>query len=167
MWPQTGKGKIHWSHLRLGLCQAASPPINAQLHWRRVHWIRASPPREDKTHHIHTPPKIWRHKTIRYGRRWVPQISATKIKIHPTHRQKFNFIARAVDGTMQSALSSLATEHATPSANIMKKLKQFLDYAASQEELARTYKASDMVLVGHRDGSYLSKRNARSRTRGH
>ena len=49
----------------------------------------------------------------------------------------------------------------------MKKCKQFLDYAASQEEAVLTYVASDMVLAIHSDASYLSERNARSRAGGH
>ena len=49
----------------------------------------------------------------------------------------------------------------------MKKCKQFLDYAASQEEEILTYKKSDMVLAIHSDASYLSKSKARSRAGGH
>ena len=49
----------------------------------------------------------------------------------------------------------------------MDKVKQFLDYVASHEEPVLTYSASEMVLAGHSDGSYLSERNARSRAGGH
>ena len=49
----------------------------------------------------------------------------------------------------------------------MKKVWQFLDYAASQEEAIITYNASDMVLSVHSDASYLSERNAHSRAGGH
>ena len=80
---------------------------------------------------------------------------------------KFNFFARAIDGTMQPALSALASEQAAPTASTMKKVKQFLDYALSQEEAVLTFSASDMILAGHSDGSYLSEKNARSRAGGH
>ena len=44
----------------------------------------------------------------------------------------------------------------------MKKTKQFLDYVVSQEEPVLTFSASDMILAGHSNASYLSKKNARS-----
>ena len=49
----------------------------------------------------------------------------------------------------------------------MKRVKQFLDYAASQEEAIITSNASGMVLEIHSDASYLSKKNAHSRAGGH
>ena len=65
------------------------------------------------------------------------------------------FCARAVDSTMLTALSAIASEQATPTENTMKKCKQFLDYAASQEESILTYTKSGMVLAIHSDASYL------------
>ena len=79
----------------------------------------------------------------------------------------FLFYARAIDSTMLPALSSIASEQNAPTKNTMKKVKRFLDYAASQEEAIITYRASDMVLSIHSDASYLSERNARSRAGGH
>ena len=79
----------------------------------------------------------------------------------------FLYYARAVDSTMLVALSSIASEQAKPTATTMKKIKQFLDYAASQEEAVITYHASDMVLAIHSDASYLSEAKARSRAGGH
>ncbi len=49
----------------------------------------------------------------------------------------------------------------------MKRMRQFLDYAASQDDPVITYHASDMVLSIHSDASYLSEANARSRAGGH
>ena len=87
----------------------------------------------------------------------------------------FLFYARAVDATMLTALSALASEQAHPTEAtmrkckqfLMRKCKQFLDYAASQEEAVLTYKASDMILAIHSDASYLSEPKARSRAGGH
>ena len=45
----------------------------------------------------------------------------------------------AVDTTILSALSSIATEHAAPTERMMLKVKQLLDYCASQEEAIITY----------------------------
>ena len=49
----------------------------------------------------------------------------------------------------------------------MKKVKHFLDYAASHPDAIITYCASDMVLAAHSDASYLSESKARSRSGGH
>ena len=46
----------------------------------------------------------------------------------------FFFYARAIDNTMFPALSAIASEQNAPTENTMKRVKQFLDYAASQEE---------------------------------
>jgi hypothetical protein len=79
----------------------------------------------------------------------------------------FLFYARAVDATMLTALSSLAAEQCNPTERTMQKCKQFLDYAATQEDAVVTYRKSDMVLAIHSDASYLSEPKARSRAGGH
>ena len=79
----------------------------------------------------------------------------------------FLFYARAIDSAMLPALSALASEQNAPTENTMKRVKQFLDYAASQEEAIITFSASNMVLNIHSDASYLSEKNARSRAGGH
>lgn len=79
----------------------------------------------------------------------------------------FLFYARAVDCTMLAALGSIASQQAKPTQKTMEKVKQFLDYAATHPEAVITYRASDMVLAGHSDASYLSETRARSRAGGH
>ena len=79
----------------------------------------------------------------------------------------FLYYARAIDSTMLTALSALASEQAKPTQRTMAKCKQFLDYAASQEDAVVTYKASDMKLAIHSDASYLSEPKARSRAGGY
>ncbi len=49
----------------------------------------------------------------------------------------------------------------------MKPVKQFLDYAATQEPAVTTYRASDMVLAIHSDVGYLNEEGARSCAGGH
>ena len=58
---------------------------------------------------------------------------------------------------MLTALSALASEQSKPTEATMKKCKQFLDYAASQEDAILTYQASDMVLAIQSNASYLSE----------
>ena len=79
----------------------------------------------------------------------------------------FLFLARAVDSTMLTPLSALASEQAAPTERTMQKCLQFLDYVASQDEAIVTYRASDMKLAIHSDASYLSEPKARSRAGGH
>ena len=49
----------------------------------------------------------------------------------------------------------------------MKKVKQFLDYAATHPDAIVTYRASGMTLAVHSDASYLSESKTRSRAGGH
>jgi hypothetical protein len=79
----------------------------------------------------------------------------------------FLYYARCVASSMLPALGTLTTQQAMPIKNTMKKIKQFLDYASTNPDAVVTYHASDMVLAGHSDASYLSESNARSRARGH
>ena len=79
----------------------------------------------------------------------------------------FLFNARGVDPTLIIPLSALASEQDKPTEKTLRKIKQLLDYIASQEEAILTYQASDMVLAAHSDASYLSEPKARSRAGGH
>ncbi len=76
----------------------------------------------------------------------------------------FLYYARCVNSTMLAVLGSLATQQANPTENTMAKVAQFLDYAATHPDAIVIYQASNMVLAGHSDVSYLSESNARSPT---
>ena len=80
---------------------------------------------------------------------------------------KFNWYARGVDGTLLTPISALSAQQAKPTQSTMKRVKQFLDYAATQEPAVTTYRASDMVLAIHSDAGYLNVEDARSRAGGH
>ena len=80
---------------------------------------------------------------------------------------KFLYLGRAVDLTILTALSSLASQQAAPTDETKRRAMQLLDYLATQEEAVLTYRASNMVLAIHSDASYLSETNARSRAGGH
>ncbi len=68
---------------------------------------------------------------------------------------------------MLTPLSALASQQTKPTTETMKRIKQFLDYAATQEPAVLTYRKSDMVLAIHSNASYLSEEKARSRAGGH
>jgi hypothetical protein len=61
-----------------------------------------------------------------------------------------------------TALSSLTTEQAKPTQKTMEKVKQLLDYCASQEEAIITYNKSKMILVVHSNAGYCNKKKLRS-----
>jgi hypothetical protein len=68
---------------------------------------------------------------------------------------------------MLVALIAIAAEQGTPTENTLRRVYQFLDYAATHPEAVVTYKASNMVLAIHSDASYLSEPKSRSRAGGH
>jgi hypothetical protein len=79
----------------------------------------------------------------------------------------FLFYARAVDSTMLAALSTLSSEQASATENTEAAVQHFLNYCATHPDAKVRYVASDMILRIHSDASYLSERNARSRSGGH
>ncbi len=80
---------------------------------------------------------------------------------------KFLYLGRAVDGTLLTPLSAIASNQSNPTTDTLAKATQFLDYVSSQEEAVLTYNASEMILAAHSDASYLCEPNARSRAGGH
>jgi len=73
----------------------------------------------------------------------------------------------AVESTMLDALNAIAMQQASPMQKTMERVKQLLDYCASQEEAVLTYHASDMVLAIHSNAGYLNESKAQSRVGGH
>ena len=69
----------------------------------------------------------------------------------------FLFYARAVDPTMLTALSTIATEQAQGTQNTKDKAEHFLQYAASHPDATIKFFKSDMILKIHSDASYLSE----------
>jgi hypothetical protein len=80
---------------------------------------------------------------------------------------KFNWYGRAVDSTLLTPLSALASQQSKPTTKTMERVKQFLEYAATQEPAVLTFRRSGMVLAIHSDAGYLNEPNARSRAGGH
>ena len=57
----------------------------------------------------------------------------------------------AVDSTMLTALSAIASVQAEPTEETMASCKKSLDYTATHQDAILTYKNSNMVLVIHSD----------------
>ena len=68
---------------------------------------------------------------------------------------------------MMPAPKSIASQQENPTERTMQKAKQLLDYAVTHPDAIITYRASDMVITGHSDASYLSESGSWSRAGGH
>ena len=69
----------------------------------------------------------------------------------------FLFYSRAVDPTMLTALSIIATEQTQGTQTTKEKAAHFLTYAAMHPNATIKYYKSDMILKIHSDASYLSE----------
>jgi hypothetical protein len=72
-----------------------------------------------------------------------------------------------VDYTILPALSAIATKQANQTMKTMEKIKQWLDYCATQEEAAIKYKASKMILAIHSNAGYGNEKKSKSQAGGH
>ena len=73
----------------------------------------------------------------------------------------------AIDGTILTTLSAIASKQALPTENTTQKTQQLVYHAATHTHAILTYCKSDVVLAVHIDAYYLSEPKARSRTGGH
>ena len=78
----------------------------------------------------------------------------------------FLFYARAVDPTMLTAINKIASRQSKPTSLIKKEIERFFQYANTYPDATMRIRASNMKLVCHSDGSYLSESDARSRAGG-
>ncbi len=101
--------------------------------------------------HTTTPPPL-----DKAGKKFIQEVTGV-----------FLYLAQAVDSTMLTPLSALASKQVAPTENTMQDCLQFLAYAASQEDAIITYQASNMKLAIHSNASYLSEPKAHSRAGGH
>jgi hypothetical protein len=78
----------------------------------------------------------------------------------------FLYYARAVDPTLLTAINKVASQQANPTIAVEKAAERILQYAKKYPNATIEYSASDMILRGHSDASYLSETKARSRAGG-
>jgi hypothetical protein len=76
------------------------------------------------------------------------------------------YYARAVDPTVLMPLNDIAMEQTKANEKRKAATNQLLDYLATHPDATIRYHASDMILHIHRDASYLSVSNSRSRLGG-
>jgi hypothetical protein len=75
------------------------------------------------------------------------------------------YYGQAVDSTMLTAISALASQQSIATNDTNLKLLQLLNYAASHPDTSMHYSASEMILNIHSDDGYLN--DARRRAGGH
>ena len=80
---------------------------------------------------------------------------------------KFLFYGRAVDSTVLTPISAIASQSANPTKETLAHTNQLLDYLATQEDAVLTYNRSEMIMAVHSDASYLCEPKAKSRAGGH
>ena len=88
--------------------------------------------------HAHTPPNYGATQQCAKQELDKPELDAKDKAFIQQVIGTFLYYTRVVVSTMLVALSSIASEQAKPTATTMQKIKQFLDYAASQEEAVLT-----------------------------
>ena len=76
------------------------------------------------------------------------------------------YYAQAVNPNTMTALGSISELQANPTEHTIQKVKQLLDYVATHPDVILTYHASDLVLSGHSNASYLSETEPISRAGG-
>jgi hypothetical protein len=80
---------------------------------------------------------------------------------------KFLYYSRAVDPTMNVALSALASQQTKGTKQTEQDATKFLNYCSTHPNATIRYHASDMILKLHSDASYNSEPQARSHLGGH
>jgi hypothetical protein len=80
---------------------------------------------------------------------------------------KFQYYCRAVDPTMNVALSSLASQQMKGTQQTAQDAVQFLNYCPTHPDATIRYQKSDMILKIQSDALYLSEPKARSCSGGH
>jgi hypothetical protein len=76
------------------------------------------------------------------------------------------YYARAVDPTLIIPINVLASKQSKATAVTAEKVVKLLNYCNTRPETKISYHASDMIIYIHSDASYLSKREAKSRSGG-
>ena len=77
------------------------------------------------------------------------------------------YYARAVDLTILTALSAIASQQAEPTEKTEDHVQKLLNYVATHPAAVIRFHPSNMILNIHSDASYLTEAKARSRVAGH
>ena len=101
----------------------------------------------NKISHMSTLPQLWNQTSIHKGGRGVSPPSKEEQQYVRQVLGTFLFYARGVDGILITPLSAITGEQAKLTVKTLVRVKQLLDYIASQDDAVLTYRVSDMVLA--------------------
>ncbi len=133
------------THHQVGLCQQEGAPLDAIIVEKALKRFQHPPP-------IVLQDQLYQHVKKRYGAKvqlanplnTSPPLDKAGKKFIQEVTGVFLYLAQAVDLTMLTALSSLASKQAAPTERRMQKCLQFLDYTSSQEDAIITYCMFDL-----------------------
>ena len=120
----------------------------------------------------HSPP---RHIPIIYGAKVkyaaetptiLPLESSRKLRIQKLVGA-IRYYTQSVDKKLLVALSELAQQQSSPTYDTNRDMLQLLDYIATYPNDGITYRASNMILVGHVDAAYINVPQSRSHAGSH
>ena len=156
--------KISWEYEKSYVDIAMPDYIKNVLH-RFQHTLPKSP---QFSPHAHVPIK-YGVKTRQYALEpdTSPLLDNQGIKYVQQVVGSLLYYARAIDGSMLTALNTIGSEQAKPTKQTELKCKRLLDYAATYQNAYIRYHASDMVLHVDSDAAYLVMPQARSRIAGY
>ena len=124
------------------LCFDHTHKKQTKFRTHRIHSIPAYKAKTQYAEQLEDSPKFDKANT-----KYIQQVAGTLL-----------YYGRAVDTTILLVLSSIASEQAAPTERTMLKVKQLLNYCASQEEAIITYNASKMVLAVHSNAGYANEK---------
>jgi len=141
---------------------------NKSVHWSMAPYLQKALRQFDNIVPTHRHDSHYPHIELKYGAKQYAEydmsapVGKDEQKLLQQVTGKFNWYASGVDGTLLMPISALSAQQAKPTQARMKCVKQFLDYAATQEPAVTTYRASDMVLAIHSNAGYLNERGGAS-----
>jgi hypothetical protein len=111
---------------------------------------------------------------IQYGARVQRVKVDTRQPLTPKEIKRIQDIVRtllyyvqAVGPALLTALSAIAACQSNDTLAVADACHQLLDYVATHPNAGIQYKACNMVLLFHKDGSYISEPGGKSREAGH
>ena len=127
----------------------------------------ATPPKAQHSPHRSAQPIYGKQQQLTPEPDTTPLLNAADNKTVQEIIGTLLYYARAVDPTLLTALSTLATQQTKGTQQTMKDIAQLLNYCATHPNAVIRYKKSDMILHVESDASYLSESKARSRVAGY
>ena len=157
-----GGQTIHWNHARLGLQEKAGALMNARLCKKALEQFEHSKPtKRQDAHFPHTPQNYGAIKQYAKSESTAPALDKKDKQFIQQVCGKFLFYGRAVDSTVLTPISTIASQQDNPTEETMAQTKQLLDYLASQEEAVLTYlrlfhyKSVSRQMAGNKNRCYI------------